>query len=90
MVIYARRDGASVPRLGVSVSRQFGGAVDRNRLRRKVRAACQQQWRLLPAGMDLVVVPRAPAVSMTVAELEAVLARLLENLGRGNARAKEV
>ena len=89
LVIYVRRDGATLPRLGISVGRQFGGAVDRNRLRRKVRAACLQQWRLLPARADLVVIPRAPAATMTVAELEAVLARLLENLGRGNARAEE-
>lgn len=89
LVIYVRRDGTTVPRLSVSVGRQFGGAVDRNRLRRKVRAACQQQWRLFPARMDLVVIPRAPAATMTVAELEAVLARLFGNLGRGHARARE-
>jgi RNase P protein component len=39
--------------------------------------------------MDLVVIPRAPAATMTVAELEAVLARLFGNLGRGHARARE-
>jgi ribonuclease P protein component len=42
LVLYAfpREDGDEVgPRLGLAVSRQLGGAVERNRIKRRLRAA---------------------------------------------------
>jgi uncharacterized protein len=38
------------PRLGLAVSRQLGGAVERNRLKRRLRAAFDELAEQLPAG----------------------------------------
>jgi ribonuclease P protein component len=46
------------PRLGLAVSRQLGGAVERNRLKRRLRAAFDEVSDGLPAENDYVLIAR--------------------------------
>jgi ribonuclease P protein component len=46
------------PRLGLAVSRQLGGAVERNRLKRRLRAAFDEVAEGLPAENDYVLIAR--------------------------------
>ena len=46
------------PRLGLSVSRRVGGAVDRSRVKRVLREAFWAEAERLPEGADYVVVAR--------------------------------
>jgi ribonuclease P protein component len=46
------------PRLGLSVSRRVGGAVDRTKVKRILREAFWAEAERLPAGADYVVVAR--------------------------------
>ncbi len=69
------------PRLGLSVSRKVGGAVKRNRWKRLVREAFRLGRSLLPAGIDLVVIPRGAAEPELTAVRESLL-RLAERLER--------
>jgi ribonuclease P protein component len=46
------------PRLGLSVSRRVGGAVERTRVKRLLREAFWAEAERLPAGADYVVVAR--------------------------------
>ena len=62
LVVYAfARDpgaGASEPRVGLTVSRKVGGAVERNRVKRLLREASARVTPGLAADVDLVIVAR--------------------------------
>jgi ribonuclease P protein component len=51
-------DAGDGPRLGLSVSRKVGGAVERNRIKRVLREIFWAEAKRLPADADYVVVAR--------------------------------
>src|SRR5580765_1395254 len=69
LLVQACPNGLPFSRLGLSVSRKFGNAVRRNRLRRLYREAFRLTRAQMPVGLDLVLIPRRsedpPLVTLT-------------------------
>jgi ribonuclease P protein component len=74
---------AEGPRLGLSVSRRVGGAVERNQVKRLLREAFVTEGPRLAADQDVVVVARPPARELAEREgLAGVQAALGELIGK--------
>jgi ribonuclease P protein component len=58
LIVYVRENGLPHLRIGLSVSRKYGGAVQRNRLRRLYHEAFRLTRHDMPVGLDLVLIPR--------------------------------
>lgn len=81
MVVHARqRDCAQAdpPRIAVVAGRKVGGAVQRNRAKRRLRAAICGVG--IPQGLDIVVVARPDALSVPFSALCAEFTRSLQRV----------
>lgn len=60
---------------------RVGGAVQRNRAKRRIRAAMHQLLPALKPGFDVLVIAREPLVEAPFLDVEAVLTGLLKRAG---------
>lgn len=81
LLVRARGDGSPIKRVGYTVSKKVGGAVVRNRMKRRFRALAAE---LLPAnglaGADHVLIGRPSGIERDFASLRNDLTKALRKL----------
>lgn len=71
------RPHATGPRLGLTVPRAVGGAVKRNRIKRRLREAFRLHRAELGSQWDIVLNPRTAAFDAGFAEIERALGKVI-------------
>lgn len=78
LVLRWRHTDRAETRIGFSTPRSLGGAVVRNRVRRRLREIVRERLIAIGAGYDLLLIARPDAASASFAELRSATATLLE------------
>ena len=81
LVLRWRHTDRAETRIGLSTPRSIGGAVVRNRVRRRLREIVRERLGDIGAGYDLLLIARPDAAGASFAELRSALATLLERAG---------
>ena len=80
---YRRRNDAAGPRIGFTVGKGLGGAVQRNRIRRRMRAAVQRVFHQLSLPVDVVLHPRKAVLTLEFSRIEAEVGQLFAMIQKG-------
>jgi ribonuclease P protein component len=83
----AAEPAGAAPRIGLTTGRVLGGAVERNRIRRRMREAVRLHASALPERVDVVLHPRKQVLEMEFARLQNEVARIFAAVTAAGAKA---
>jgi ribonuclease P protein component len=93
LYVFPRGEDEGEPRLGMTVGRKVGSAVERNRIKRVLREAFALESERLPTGSDAVVIARSGARELAVRSglsgVRSALAELIDKVPGAAPRASE-
>ena len=88
-----RKVDSTCPRVGLTVGKVIGKAVDRNRIKRRLREAIRQNASLLPCPVDVILHPRRSTINLDFValnnEVRSVFQAIQRHINRETSAAPE-
>jgi ribonuclease P protein component len=75
-----RRSDTHGPRIGLTVGKVMGKAVDRNRIKRRMRECIRRNANLITAPVDVILHPRRVVIEIEFAKLEREVAQVFRGI----------
>jgi ribonuclease P protein component len=75
-----RRSDTPGPRIGLTVPKALGGAVDRNRIKRRMREAVRTALPLLQSPVDVILHPRRSVIDLDFTLLKREVAQIFRSV----------
>jgi len=85
-LFFRDREDSSGPRVGFTVGKALGGAVDRNRILRRMRAVVRERLSQLTRPLDVVLHPRKSVLTLEFARLDSEIQQLFAAIQRGERK----
>lgn len=87
VIAFYRESGrSSGPRVGFTVGKVLGGAVERNRIRRRMRSVVRRHLPELLKPLDVVLHPRKSVLTLKFAQLDSEIGDIFAAVQRGKQR----
>jgi ribonuclease P protein component len=90
---YRRREEGKTLRIGFTVSKMLGGAVQRNRMRRRLREAVRLDWPEFQSPVDIVINPKKSLLTVDFSDLTKEIGQMFAVVrkfsGKQNAQGSE-
>ena len=83
--IYYKDINSLYPKFGIAVSKKYGNAVERNKVKRQVRSLIDHYKNLFSNGKNYIIMIRKGVKALTYSEMEQDLVKLLQ---KGNVNEK--
>jgi len=81
-----RVDGGQGVRVGLTVGKVLGIAVERNRIKRRLRELVRRFAPLVSADLDIILHPRRTVLTLEFARLETEVERIFQAIAAGGTR----
>jgi ribonuclease P protein component len=82
-----RRSDTPGPRVGLTVPKALGGAVDRNRIKRRMREAVRAALPLLQSPVDIILHPRRSVIDLDFTLLKREVGQIFRSVQAACDRA---
>jgi ribonuclease P protein component len=82
-----RRSDTPGPRIGLTVPKALGKAVDRNRIKRRMREAVRANLPLLASPVDVILHPRRSVIALDFLQLKREVAQIFRSVQAACDRA---
>jgi ribonuclease P protein component len=86
---FAERVSGVGPRVGLTAGRVLGKAVDRNRIKRRMREAVRLNLALLTRDVDVVLHPRRTVLTTEFSGLQGEVSRIFAVIEKAGRKAAE-
>lgn len=78
LILYKSKNDLKETRLGITITKKFGNAVIRNRVRRRINEIYRLNLYRIKDGYDLVIIPKKNVIDISYEELESALEHILK------------
>jgi len=84
-----REASATSPRVGLTVGKVMGKAVDRNRIKRRMREAVRKNLSTLSTPVDVILHPRRSVIDLDLPTLEREVANVFRAIQKASEKEHE-
>ena len=86
--IYIRKGKYNYPHFGIAVSKKLGNAVERNKLKRRMRVLLDEYKKTLKENNDYIIIMKENTKNLTFEELQNSFQNLIKRNGEKNETKK--